>query len=540
MSDYITITETDKWLKFRLICKPEQSGKTFVMLRCIIKDISEPIEGKEIVNFILCDNNLLLTKQTSIRVGNELKEYIHDGEVYIELSSHERTAYHDNASVFQAIVAKSVRNVICCTNGIRMDDIYDLIENINTSPFTSGKFHFNIWLDEADKFIKFIDSTLRPIVERHQNVNVELITATPQPLFQKYKYMNVLPIENTTSELYHGWSDNKIRIIENDSDCLEFIEHILSNVAQDDIKPGTKWFIPGKSIKKSHEEIKKKCLEKGMAVLCVNGDGLKLTLPVTLECITFKKDNEFNRKLEEIYREYNLHRFAFAITGYICIGRGITMMTDNFMIDYAILSHYSNKNEASQLAGRMKGNIKGFTNYHERLPVIFTTENFNMVAVEWEKKSKALAKLAFEKEQNGETTVIDVSDFKTCDKPFNYICHPELFLTFEKAKEFLRTKEREMTNVGEKKCKVIDSKGSAIHKCDGYYVTSKLLKSGKSVSDLTKDDRITVEQAKTILASTHITSTKTGSRYLILPIYENELSPPESVRYQVRYISFAK
>ena len=198
MSEYIQVTDVDKWLNFQLICKPEQSGKTFIMIQKIINDITEPIPDKEIVNFILCDNNLLLTKQTSVRVENDLKEYIHDGHAYIELSSHERTEYHDTASVFQAIIVKRVRNIICCTNGKRMDDIYQLINDINTNPFTGDKFHFNIWLDEADKFIKFIDNTLRPIVDRHTNVNVKLITATPQPLFQKYEYMNVLPIENTT------------------------------------------------------------------------------------------------------------------------------------------------------------------------------------------------------------------------------------------------------------------------------------------------------------------------------------------------------
>jgi hypothetical protein len=539
MSEHISLTEVDTWLNFQLICKPEQSGKTFIMIKEIIKDITEPIEGKEIVNFILCDNNLLLTKQTSGRVETDLKEYIHDGIIYIELSSHWRTDYHDHPSVFLAILAKGVRNIICCTNGARMDDIYQLIQDINASPYTTGKFHFNVWLDEADKFIKFIENTLRPIVGQNDNVNVKLITATPKPLFQKYKYMNVLPIENTTSALYHGWADNKVRIIENNEGCVDFADHVLTNVAQDKIRPGTKWFIPGKSIKRSHEAIKALCVELGMSVLCVNGEGIKLTLPDTRECITFKKDDEFNQKIQEIYGKYRLDRFALVITGYICIGRGITIMSEDFMIDYAILSHYSNKNEASQLAGRMKGNIKGFKNYNpENRPMVFTTENFNDIAIEWEGKSRALAMLAFEKELNGETTVIDLLDFKTCDKPFTYICHKELFPNFERARDFLRSKQREMTKPGEKMCKINDSKGSVIHQCDGYFVTSKLLKDNRKVADLTKDDRLTLEKTKSISASSHIASTGTGSRYLILPVYETELSPPASVKYQVRYIKF--
>ena len=60
MSDIIN---DDKWLDFVLICKPEQSGKTFVMIQEIIKDFSEQLDDRIVINFILCDNNLLLTKQ---------------------------------------------------------------------------------------------------------------------------------------------------------------------------------------------------------------------------------------------------------------------------------------------------------------------------------------------------------------------------------------------------------------------------------------------------------------------------------------------
>jgi hypothetical protein len=200
------------------------------------------------------------------------------------------------------------------------------------------------------------------------------------------------------------------------------------------------------------------------------------------------------------------------------------------MLDYAILSHYSDKNEASQLAGRMKGNMKGFDNY--RRPVVFTTDNFNDIAIEWENKSKRLAELAFQKEQNGQSTVIDKTEFKTCDKPYSYVVHPTLFATFEKAKEFLVTKEREMDG------KARSTKKSVIHICEGYSITSKLLKPGQTVDDLTKEDRITMEKAKSIPASRSISSTDKGSRYLILPVYENEESCPNSVKFQVRYIKF--
>lgn len=535
MSEYISMSAVDKWLNFQLLCKPEQSGKTFIMIQHIIKDLSDPIHGKEIINFILCDNNLLLTKQTSGRVTKDLSKYIHQGEVYIELSSHSRTNYHGVESVFSAILDPIInaRNIICCTNGSRMEDIERLITLINSSIFTVGKFHFNVWLDEADKFIKFIDNTLCPIVNSYTNVNIKLITATPQSLFQKYKYMNVLPLENTTSDEYHGWGDNSIRIIEKEGGCQVFAEHILTKVAHEEIQPGTKWFIPGLNSKKSHEDIKDICLDKGMAVICVNSDGIVLTLPVTLERVQYTKDDNFNSKIKEIYTEKRLDRFACVITGYICIGRGITIMSENFMIDYAILSHYSNKNEASQLAGRVKGNIKKFTCYNpENPPVIFTKEEFNSIAIEWEQKSRALAQLAFEKEQNGLPTVVNKTEFGTCGTDHEFICEPNLFNNFDEVKAFLISKESDM------KTKTRCSEESVIHERDGYFISSRKLKQGKTVSHLTKEDRLTITKANEIVASFGISSTKKGNKYLILPVYETEDTPGNEFKFQVRYIKF--
>ena len=525
--------DEDSWLKFQLICKPEQSGKTFIMIEQIKEDLQFPEVGKETINFIFCDNNLLLTRQTSVRVDKDLTSYIHEGKTYIELSSHNRTTYHGTDSVFRAILTASARNIICCTNGYRMDDIFSLVNDINGNLFTSDKFIFKIFLDEADKFTRFIDNTLKPLVDENDNVYVKLITATPRDLFNKYQYMNVLPIEETTSREYHGWDDNHIRIIDKSCGCLEFADHVLSIVAAEPnlILPGTKWFIPAKHTKRSHELIRDLCVSKGMAVICVNGNGITITLPDTLERIVRTKDDELSHIVVKYYREYRLHRFATAITGYICIGRGVSIMSQSFMIDYAIYSQVSNKDEASQLAGRVKGNCKHYPNY--KPPVVFASEKFDTIAREWEQQSRELAQLAFEKEQDGLPTIIDKNEFNTCSENFEYIRNPNLFDSFEKAKDFVRSKERAMRA----KVKGTDTKKNVIHCVEGYFITSKLV--GESgVAGLTKDDRLKLAKANTIAPSRCISSTDKGSRYLILPVYETMDSPPNSVKFQVRYINF--
>ena len=199
-------------------------------------------------------------------------------------------------------------------------------------------------------------------------------------------------------------------------------------------------------------------------------------------------------------------------------------------MDYGILSSHHNQQEASQNAGRLKGNIKSWSTY--KPPMVFTTEQFNKVAIEWEKKSCGLARLAFDKEKAGKSTVISKNEFKTVGEDFDYIVHEEQFKTYSQAVSFLKTKKRDM------KTSVSGSKQGAIHKVDGYSITSKLLKSGQTTDSLRACDRLTMAKASQISAGTNISSTDKGSRYLILPVYEDMNSHPNSVRFQVRYISF--
>ena len=64
------------------------------------------------------------------------------------------------------------------------------------------------------------------------NIKVFCNTATPQSLFNKYKYINVYPIEKTTGPKYHGWNDNIVKIVDLKVNYLEFIKHVLINIAK--------------------------------------------------------------------------------------------------------------------------------------------------------------------------------------------------------------------------------------------------------------------------------------------------------------------
>jgi len=530
-----SVADNDWMSKCTLICKPEQSGKTFVMIQQIIRDLSVPTEGVKVVNIILCDNNLLLTKQTGERVRKDLSEFSVGDELYLELSSAKRTTYHTADSVVGALVTKPVNNVLCCTNGVRVDDIYNIIDGLNGVRDGSGAgFAFKVWLDEADKFTSFIDQTFKGLLSR-SNVQLYCITATPKKLFMKYNSMNVFPIENTTTDEYHGWSDNKLALIDASVPTgTAFVKHVL-DTRQELIRPGTKWFIPASYKKSSHTEVKDICVEFGFAVLVVNGDGLSLTMPYTKELILYAKDDELNVKIQHMYDAHSLDSFPFAITGNVCISRGISIMSENFVLDYGILSVCSNQQEASQNSGRLKGNIKGWRSY--KPPVVFTTTRFNGVAEEWESKSRGLAELAFQRELDGQSTVITKTEFKTLGEDHEYVIHGEDFNSFPKAKAFLKTKRREMgLKSSEVKVKKTEGTGSCNETAGGYWVTSKLT----SLSDLKDEDRKMRSDLANVGAGTCISSTDKGSRFLIVPFYETPETPPNKEKYQVRYIHFTK
>jgi hypothetical protein len=525
-----------------LITKPEQSGKTFTMLKEITKFYLDP-ENNNFTNFIFCGNNLLLVKQTSARVNNEIKTLIDsEGTPYIEFSSHDRTEHNNYKSVFHAIVAENIKNVLCCCNGTRVQDACKIIEDFNKNSLFKD-YKFNIWLDEADIFITFIDDFIK-LKRKCENVNINIycLTATPEPLFKKYKVLNVYPIEEPVNSNYHGWNDNIKKIYDvKYTDPLSFVNYLMNLPADEEdnqnhflkcVKRGSKWFIPARNTKESHNQMAELLSTIGFVTLIINGNGICIYYGEDDKRNLFlQKNDELDDMLVNIYKKFDLHLYPVCITGNICIGRGVTVMSSEFMINYAVFSDYGYSDEQSQMAGRTKGNIKNLTNY--KTPNVFACKKFDKNAIEKEEQARKIAKLAFVKYEN-EIGLITFSEFKNCNKDYEYVKHPISFETYDLAINFLRSVKEEM-----RVRSIQPNKKMVMHSVEeGYIVTSKLLKQGKTVADLTKEDIITLIKLNDIPLGRSISSTNKGSRYLIIPYYEDENSPPESVRFQVRYLKY--
>jgi len=401
--------EEDNAERCILLCKPEQSGKTFEMIKFIDQDIKDSDES-ETINIIFT-TTLLLNKQTKTRIVSANGDFEWNMvRPCVELSTAEG-ACKSWPEVYVKIVSYQAHNIICCTTPKRITDICEMIEDINKNVRLMTQYKFKIWLDEADKYINFIDKEFNSLIKKNKNVSCYYLTATPEKLFDDKRQFMVMPLETTyNEETYHGWEDNQIEERENMfGGILHFATQIVDEVIKE-IKPfkGTKWFIPSGKNKKSHYKMKDDLIVRGFAVIIVNGDGLILKIPDKEE-IVLKKTDELSNMVRSLYKDKSLHEYPLAVTGNICIGRGISIMAeknsefDEFIFDYGILSDTKNPSEASQNAGRMKGNIKGWIGYKK--PIVFTTQKFNQIACEHEKRSRELAKIAFDKDPRNATQI---------------------------------------------------------------------------------------------------------------------------------------
>ena len=529
------------WEKCTLLTKPEQSGKTFLMLQKIVENFSEePREdGKKNVNFILCDNNLLLVLQTSerLKTDEELCQFknIETGEVYVEFSSSKRTNTNTSNSIFRLISTGAIQNIISCSNGTRCDDIFKIMSDINKVSYMKDQFHFNIWFDEADKFINLIDTYMLPAIKNFDNISFYAITATPEKIIKYFKEINIWSLENPTLENYHGWDDNKITLYDNnitDENDL-FVELVLkSNTSE--IKPNTKWFIPANSSKQSHLDIKDICRKYGFATMIINGDGIIVYLP-NGKIIKYEKDDTSDLLIPRIYNKHNLKQYPFAITGYLCISRGITISSNKFMLSHSIMPlNMSNKFELSQLAGRLKGNQKGWSSY--KVPKVYCSIKFNTLAKQLEEKTIKLAKIAFE--ENWQTVTLE--KFKMVERDYYYYQHPTAFTSYLEALTYLDTQQLHITDLDKRVINVakMNRKPHCHQTPNGYWLTSKIHKKKDIIENKNNIEnmRLTVDSLKEMALGSNLSapSSKNAS-YIIYPVYDNLETMAENVKYYVRH-----
>lgn len=417
--------------KTSLIVKPTQSGKTFQMLLSIITFFKVAAEENiRRIQLIFVDNNLILANQTAARVQG--CEWFEDGEnEYLMFSSKSKTT--DKKEIFWEITnpmrETPVSNIIMCANNTRFKDAEEIIQRMS---LTNQNIFFDIWIDESDKTFSTPKHT--SLMERLCAMNnvksVSLLTATPGANLTQFKEMNVIPMEQTTnSEKYSSWSNASITHVESETyNTLDYAISIIEKYPSQFVS-GVRCFIPADIFIETHEEMASMLVNKGFAVLIINGQSCDILLKFgkkrpqlvrqrveeTLsgmfpeKYMNGLKDFQASEWIADIYEGLGLSTFPFAITGNLCIGRGTTLSSAKMFINRAILPPKGPRNRSSkelslarmyQLAGRITGNTMDFEDWER--PIVFCTEMFDECIKTMETRAKRLAEVAFD---SGDTKV---------------------------------------------------------------------------------------------------------------------------------------
>jgi hypothetical protein len=395
--------------KITLICKPCQSGKTFVMFDCMI-DIFQTEEEQpgalQSINIIFTDNSLLQSSQLCSRLDNDNKfsKFTNDdGKLSLILSSTSAVnCWREIPSYFN----EGYKNVILCSNSKRVKDICELIKN------QQRNYNFNIWIDEADRSYNMFKKNIK-IWKTTENVSkITLVTATPKKLLKGIGTIKIIELEKTYDpDLYHRFSESVFIYYEPPDD--NYVNNVFhANV--DKLTENTVWYIPTRVKKESHYEIMGICIKYDLNCITINSDGIFLYMGGKKMLID-KTDEELSTILAKVYVSKNLSGKPLIITGNLCISRGVTLSSKNMMISHAIFPPKApNTDSLYQMAGRVCGNFKKHDTWVK--PLVFCTEKIHSRVCILEVKSIRLAEKAF----TGGVDVVDHNDYKMADSPYVY------------------------------------------------------------------------------------------------------------------------
>lgn len=409
------------------IMLPGQSGKTrkveeLISMYSAMSRITNECEENDI-NIIFCSNNRALVKQTEARMKNNKNLFIGDEDsVGTDTSS---IADEDNndakieGRVFSWFSGTGVKKipkekitldilndkismVICCANKIRMKYVYDIIKDLQESRHFTRKIY--IWLDEGDAYVKLWNNSSVDVTRFSKVAKVTPVSATFDSCIKLFDRIKVIPFQFTSNqETYHAFQDCVILTDDTAGQAPEYFSAILQKYGNIICQPGNRLFCPGDNRTETHDAIAEEALDKGFVVAIINGRQKALLFPRSLNrspipLIEQWDDNEapeeIGMKIGRLYRDMNLARYPFAITGHTCLSRGITFQNDLFMFDYGIIPNISNSATAYQTACRMNGNIRLFPGY--KAPTVFLCSRMKEKIIQNEQIAINMARICFQ------------------------------------------------------------------------------------------------------------------------------------------------
>lgn len=452
--------------KLKWLILPAQSGKTRKVEDKITlqKVYTDAHKNTSDLNIWISANNKLLVQQTTSRIKKDLGtvtytsdeeketcDAVIEGNIFSWMSGSKNTNVSIGElarAVTRKTSAKRVDMIVLCAHPSRLKYLNALLEDI----IEDIERRISIWVDEADRtvnlWIKYLDNLKYPAIRQ-----MTLVSATFDGVRESLGDIEVIPYVDTVPACYRGLTNCEICIEEiSVANPVDYVKAVIEKHKTKLVVPGICAFIPGDNSQKSHEDISTMLIETyGFAVLILNGKSKEIRLPLgdiidLKPFLTVKKDKtpeEFNKILACIYSDHKLERFPLAVTGFICVERGVTFqlvpingLHDGFLFDYAIINKIINPSEAYQTMARVFGNI-GDSPYYKPV-IIYTDEGtFNRVARQ-EKIAMNIAKIV---ERYNVRGVGDLEIELACGEPHKSIIHADDFkmewkeYTIEEAKK---------------------------------------------------------------------------------------------------------
>jgi hypothetical protein len=371
--------------KCKCLYLPAQSGKTRKMEELIqtykLGELFEPVD----INIIISANNRVLVEQTKTRMTKDLatesEEGANDaciqGNVFSWTSGTKESNISPDALAFRLLDGQ-IEMVVICAHATRLRYLADTIKSLASSRTFAKRI--NIWIDEADNSINLWSKYQTILAMRCIN-QVTLVSATFDAVVSKYKDLHVLPYLKTHPDCYRGLKRSTRREVNFVvGSAPGYVRHVITTYGEELTKPGMRAFIPGSNSTGSHDAIAeflhKEC---GFVVIIINGQRKEILVPdqqeaIDLRCyFTIQDDQipqEFNAQLAKLYKENNWSRYPLAITGYLCVQRGVTFQCapeegvhDGFLFDYGIIPPNKCAPEAYQTMARLFGNVGDIHGY---------------------------------------------------------------------------------------------------------------------------------------------------------------------------------
>jgi hypothetical protein len=373
--------------KLQGLVLPCQSGKTRKAIDHIkerYRDVSELHDGnKTDINVWISANNKMLVKQTETRMDNDLyteeesddteADAVMAGSVFSWMSGTKMNNITSDDLAWK-ISNDEITMIVMCSNGVRIRYLDQVLRRLASSKRFDRKV--NIWIDEAD-VSKGSWSKYPHVLEMPMVNEVILVTGTIESIVREYQSIRVIAYETTYPPCYRRLTHAECIVVEYSShDILDCIAEVIRS-RKHMVKPGMRAFIPGGMEKESHETISCALLSIGFVVIILNGSHKELRFPdgnvvdlspfVTVSSTV--EQQEFSEHLSRMYVQYRLDRYPLAITGCLCLERGITFQCPpknghhGFLFDYGIIPPIANKATAYQTMARLFGNIGDFPNY---------------------------------------------------------------------------------------------------------------------------------------------------------------------------------